>query len=64
MPQTVERRLDELGFVGSKEKFGGERRTDEFWLIFTDFSDGWKSSPERRAAEGKEWSRARFFVSR
>jgi len=63
MPQTVERRLDEVVFVGSKEKFGGGRRTVEFWLTFTDFSDGWKSSLERRAAEGKEWNRVRFFVS-
>jgi len=30
MPHTVERRLDELESVGSKEKFGGERRTNEF----------------------------------
>jgi hypothetical protein len=43
MPQTIEHRLDEVGFVGSKEKFGGGRRTDEFWLTFTDFSDGWKA---------------------
>jgi hypothetical protein len=53
MPQTIERWLDEVGFVGSKEKFGGGRHTDEFWLTFTDFSDGWKSSLSGVRPKGK-----------